>query len=46
MPRLAAAQAAFPNKPIRIVHGYSAASNPDTIARESIRYMRECESKC
>ena len=27
------AQAAFPTKPIRIVHGYSAASNPDTIAR-------------
>jgi tripartite-type tricarboxylate transporter receptor subunit TctC len=27
------AQAAFPSKPIRIVHGYSAASNPDTIAR-------------
>ena len=33
LPRLAAAQAAFPAKPIRIVHGYSAASNPDTIAR-------------
>ncbi len=33
MPRLAAAQAAFPSKPIRIVHGYSPASNPDTIAR-------------
>lgn len=33
VPRLAAAQAAFPSKPIRIVHGYSAASNPDTIAR-------------
>ncbi|MGD9884221.1 MAG: Bug family tripartite tricarboxylate transporter substrate binding protein [Reyranella sp.] len=33
VPRLAAAQAAFPVKPIRIVHGYSAASNPDTIAR-------------
>lgn len=33
LPRLAAAQAAFPSKPIRIVHGYSAASNPDTIAR-------------
>jgi tripartite-type tricarboxylate transporter receptor subunit TctC len=29
----ARAQAAFPSKPIRIVHGYSAASNPDTIAR-------------
>ena len=27
------AQGAFPSKPIRIVHGYSAASNPDTIAR-------------
>jgi len=27
------AQGGFPNKPIRIVHGYSAASNPDTIAR-------------
>jgi tripartite-type tricarboxylate transporter receptor subunit TctC len=27
------AQAGFPSKPIRIVHGYSAASNPDTIAR-------------
>lgn len=26
-------QGAFPSKPIRIVHGYSAASNPDTIAR-------------
>lgn len=26
-------QGGFPNKPIRIVHGYSAASNPDTIAR-------------
>lgn len=32
-PRLAHSQAAFPTKPIRIVHGYSAASNPDTIAR-------------
>jgi len=32
-PRLVRAQAAFPSKPIRIVHGYSAASNPDTIAR-------------
>ena len=32
-PRLAHAQAAFPTKTIRIVHGYSAASNPDTIAR-------------
>lgn len=31
-PRLARAQT-FPSKPIRIVHGYSAASNPDTIAR-------------
>ncbi|MEI7874426.1 MAG: tripartite tricarboxylate transporter substrate-binding protein [Alphaproteobacteria bacterium] len=29
----ARAQSAFPSKPIRIVHGYSAASNPDTIAR-------------
>ena len=29
----ARAQGAFPSKPIRIVHGYSAASNPDTIAR-------------
>jgi tripartite-type tricarboxylate transporter receptor subunit TctC len=29
----ARAQAGFPSKPIRIVHGYSAASNPDTIAR-------------
>ncbi|MCX7364937.1 MAG: tripartite tricarboxylate transporter substrate-binding protein [Alphaproteobacteria bacterium] len=29
----ARAQPAFPTKPIRIVHGYSAASNPDTIAR-------------
>ncbi|MSP75386.1 MAG: tripartite tricarboxylate transporter substrate binding protein [Rhodospirillaceae bacterium] len=27
------AQGAFPSKPIRIVHGYSAASNPDIIAR-------------
>jgi tripartite-type tricarboxylate transporter receptor subunit TctC len=33
MPRPSSAQAAFPSKPIRIVHGYSAASNPDTIAR-------------
>ncbi|MFO1158660.1 MAG: tripartite tricarboxylate transporter substrate-binding protein [Reyranellaceae bacterium] len=33
VPRPGAAQAAFPAKPIRIVHGYSAASNPDTIAR-------------
>jgi tripartite-type tricarboxylate transporter receptor subunit TctC len=32
-PRFVRAQAAFPSKPIRIVHGYSAASNPDTIAR-------------
>ncbi len=32
-PGLAQSQAAFPTKPIRIVHGYSAASNPDTIAR-------------
>ena len=32
MPRLAHSQA-FPTKTIRIVHGYSAASNPDTIAR-------------
>ena len=32
-PRLAHSQATFPTKPIRIVHGYSAASNPDTIAR-------------
>ena len=32
-PRLGHAQAAFPSKSIRIVHGYSAASNPDTIAR-------------
>ena len=32
-PRIGRAQAAFPSKPIRIVHGYSAASNPDTIAR-------------
>ena len=29
----ARAQAAFPSRPIRIVHGYSAGSNPDTIAR-------------
>ncbi len=29
----ARAQGTFPTKPIRIVHGYSAASNPDTIAR-------------
>jgi len=29
----ARAQGAFPSKPIRIVHGYSAASNPDTVAR-------------
>ena len=27
------AQAPFPSKPIRIVHGYGPASNPDTIAR-------------
>lgn len=32
MPLAARAQT-FPTKPIRIVHGYSAASNPDTIAR-------------
>ena len=32
-PRLAQSQATFPTKPIRIVHGYSAGSNPDTIAR-------------
>ena len=32
-PRIGRAEAAFPSKPIRIVHGYSAASNPDTIAR-------------
>ena len=32
MPCAARGQA-FPTKPIRIVHGYSAASNPDTIAR-------------
>jgi tripartite-type tricarboxylate transporter receptor subunit TctC len=32
LPAAARAQA-FPAKPIRIVHGYSAASNPDTIAR-------------
>jgi tripartite-type tricarboxylate transporter receptor subunit TctC len=31
-PRLSSARA-FPSKPIRIVHGYSAASNLDTIAR-------------
>lgn len=29
----ARAQASFPSKPIRVVHGYSAGSNPDTIAR-------------
>ncbi len=33
MVAVARAQGAFPSKPIRIVHGYSAASNPDTIAR-------------
>ena len=30
---VARAQATFPSKPIRVVHGYSAGSNPDTIAR-------------
>ena len=33
MPCIARAQSTFPTRPIRIVHGYSAASNPDTIAR-------------
>src|SRR5262245_4643893 len=32
LPGVAGAQG-FPSRPIRIVHGYSAASNPDTIAR-------------
>lgn len=32
-PSVLNAQTAFPSKPIRIVHGYSAGSNPDTIAR-------------
>jgi tripartite-type tricarboxylate transporter receptor subunit TctC len=31
--RAVQAQSTFPARPIRIVHGYSAASNPDTIAR-------------
>lgn len=33
VPASVPAQPAFPSRPIRIVHGYSAASNPDTIAR-------------
>lgn len=32
-PAMARAQSAYPSKPIRIVHGYGAGSNPDTIAR-------------
>ena len=40
LPAAARAQA-FPAKPIRIVHGYSAASNPDTIARVIAQTIRE-----
>ena len=32
-PMAVGAQRAYPSRPIRIVHGYGAASNPDTIAR-------------
>ncbi len=32
-PAALCAQSAYPSKPIRIVHGYGAGSNPDTIAR-------------
>jgi tripartite-type tricarboxylate transporter receptor subunit TctC len=32
-PAVGRAQIAYPSKPIRIVHGYGAGSNPDTIAR-------------
>ena len=32
-PEAGLAQAAYPNKPIRIVHGYGPGSNPDIIAR-------------
>jgi len=30
---LARAQAAYPSQTIRLIHGYDAGSNPDTIAR-------------
>jgi tripartite-type tricarboxylate transporter receptor subunit TctC len=33
VPALARAQAAYPSQTIRLIHGYDAGSNPDTIAR-------------
>ena len=33
LPPAGRAQSAFPSRPIRIIHGYGAGSNPDTIAR-------------
>ncbi|CAN5268488.1 tripartite tricarboxylate transporter substrate binding protein [soil metagenome] len=40
-PAIVRGQTTFPSKPIRIVHGYSAASNPDTIARVIVPSLSE-----
>ena len=33
LPAIGRAEAAFPSQTIRLIHGYDAGSNPDTIAR-------------
>ena len=40
-PSIVRAQAVFPSNPIRLIHGYDAGSNPDTIARHLAQPLTE-----